>query len=232
MGGLIAGHHNKRIVGRGVAIYCDAVERPFCQFVRQSVHEVGVDAGIGSHKAQHGGHIGANHAGPFTDTGDGHSGATHLHLGAQTLGQGVGGHDAFCRTHPVVGLRIGQSGRQTGFKPVHGQGLHDHAGRKRQYLLGLQRQMLCQSGTRAPCMGQTRFTGACIGVAGVDDQGTNARLTAQMFATHLNRCGTKTVGGEDATYASAFVQQKNGEVFAIRLFNTGFCHPDAHTRNG
>ena len=73
------------------------------------------------------------------------------------------------------------------------------------------------------------MTRACIGIAGVDDHGANALARSQVLAADLNWCGTKTVLSEHAGHTGPFVDQDDGEVFAVDFANAGFGNTHAHT---
>jgi hypothetical protein len=108
---LVGGDHHERVVGGGVAVDVTRLNEPSASS-RASCCITEGSRSIGGQKAQHGGHVGADHAGALADAGDGHGGTADLHLGAEGLGQGVGGHDAFGRARPVVRLRVGNGGGQ------------------------------------------------------------------------------------------------------------------------
>ena len=129
------GHDHERVVGGRVTVNADAVERGFCQFMRKCMHQFRVNGCIGGHEAQHGRHVGADHARTFGDTGDGDGFAVHLKLTTDGLGQSVCGHDGLRSQRPVVAQTCRKRLGQTVHNALHRQGLHDHARRKRQYLL-------------------------------------------------------------------------------------------------
>ena len=232
VGCLVGRHHHERIVGRGVAIDRHAVERPVCQMACQLLHYRCIHTGIGGQKAQHGRHVGADHACALADACDGHGGTTDLGLGAERLGQGVRGHDAFGGARPVVRLRIGQRGGQTGLDAVGGQGLHDHASGKRQHLLGRHVQQARQGLAGRARTRQAIGPRAGVGVASVDDHGAHAFACGQMLAAHLHRRCAKAVLREDASHAGPFVQQKHREVLAIGLADARFGHANTNTCDG
>ena len=90
------------------------------------------------------------------------------------------------------------------------QRLHDHAGRKRQYLLWRHIELLGQRNATRARAHQTIRTRAGIGVAGVDEHGAyalrEAVMQAQVFAANLDRGRTKPVLRENAAHHAAFVE--------------------------
>ena len=229
---LVRGQHDEGIVGRGVAVDADAVERAIGQFARQLGQQGRVDGGVGSQVAQHGGHVGADHARALAHAGDVHCHAIDLHALAEGLGHGVGGHDAFGCACPVRWLGIGQGCGQARNQAIHGQGFQNHTRGKRQHLLRRQPQVLGQG--LAGGAGALQAIGACasVGIAGVDDQSANLRTGLQVLTAHLHGCGAKAVLREHASHAGAFIEQKHRQVFAVGFANTGFGHTNAHTAHG
>src|SRR5690606_33009499 len=122
---------------------------------------------------------------------------------------------AVCSGQPVVGLELVDGGRQGGYQAVNGQGLQNDAGGEGQYLFGLQVQQLssCLAGLQADL--QTAFTRAGIGVAGVDDQGTNGPATVQVAFADLYWGRAEAIACENARNRAAFGQAKYGQVFVI-----------------
>ena len=167
------GHDDEGIVGRGVAINGDAIEGCIGQVSGQGWQQGRIDVGIGGQKTQHGGHVGPNHAGPFANASDGDRLTRQHHLRAESLGHGVGGHDAFSRLGPVLCLRIGNGSRHARHNAIDRQVFHDDARRERQDLLGLDFENCGQCFRSSTRVGQAFGTGARIGVARVDDQSSN-----------------------------------------------------------
>ena len=122
----------------------------------------------------------------------------------------------------------GQGTEQT----IHRQGLQNHACREGQHLLGQDVQQARGFFARLLCFFQTRLTRTCIGIASIDDQGTDAIVGSQVRFAHLHWSGTETVGGEHTGHAGAGGQFKHGQVASVGLANTGFGNTDFDTGNG
>ena len=230
--GLVGGHQHKGVIGGGIAINRHAVERAIGQFFDQVLQQRWGNCCIGGQVAQHGGHIGADHARALADAGGGDGLATHHHLAAVGLGLGVGGHDAFGSQRPVVGLGTRNRSGQTGHDAIDRQLFHDHTGGKRQNLLRRYAQLLGQHGAGGTRIGQACSTRARVGIAGIDHHGANALACGQMLATDLHRCGAITVLREHARHAGTFIEQKHAQVFAVGFAYTGFGHANTHTSHG
>ena len=228
----VCGHDDEGIVGRGVAINRHAVERALGQLPGQPLQQRRGNGRIGGQKAQHGRHVGANHARALADAGNGHGFAIHRYLAAVGLGLGVGGHDAFGGGQPVVCLGVGNGSGQAGRNALDRQRLHDHAGRKRQDLRGGHAQFLGQGGAGGAGAGQAIGPSAGIGIARIDEQGANALAACQMLTADLHGRGAIAVLRKHPGHAGAFVEQKNTHVFAVGFAHTGFGHANAHTGNG
>ena len=228
MRGLVGGDHHKGVIGRSVTIDRHPVERTLSQFCRQLLHHSLTDTGVGRHKAQHGGHIGPNHARAFADAGDAHQGATNQHLRSKCFGHGVGGHDALGGAQPIVFAHVCQRAVQPGLNPLNRQGFHDDTGGKGQHLGRRDAELARQGQTRAHGSDAPIFTRACIGIAGIDEQGPNAGTAGKMLPAQLHRRCTKPVLGEDTRHRSARIDQHHGQILALGFANAGFSHADAH----
>jgi len=223
--GLAGGGHNEGIVGGGVAVHGDAVERLVRRLLGHRLQQALGDAGVGSEEAEHGGHVRADHAGALGDAGQGDGLAVHHHPARGSLGHRVGGHDAVGGGVPVVGLEVGNGRRQAGHQAIHGQGLEDHPGGERQHLARRHAELFGQGGAGGVGRGQPRGTGAGVGDAGVDHQGADACGAVpgrrQVAAAHLHRRGAEAVGGEHAGHGRAFGQGDHRQVAAVGLADAG-----------
>ena len=225
------GDDHEAVVGRGIAIDGDPIERLVGQFTCQLLHQGGRHTGIGRQKTQHGGHVRANHASALADPRDRDRGAPERHLGAERFGHRIGGHDAFGCTAPMVRPRISNGGWQPGGNTVDRQRLHDDARGERQHLCGGDAQLGGQciaggAGTLQPIL-----AGTGIGVASVDHHGTDALTLVQRqgFTAHLHRRCAKTVLREHASHGGPLIEQKDRQILALRLAHARFGHTNAHT---
>ena len=188
--------------------------------------------GVGGDIAQHGRHVGADHARALADAGDADGLALHLHLGAKSLRHGVGSHDALGGRQPVVFLGSGKGCIQSGNDAISGQWLHDHAGGKGQHLGGIHTQALRQSVASAARTGQAIGAGAGIGISGIDQESSDGSARSQMALANLHRGRTKTVGGKYCPHAGTGIKQKHRQVFAANFTNSGFYHANAQAGDG
>ena len=62
---------DERIVGRGVAVDRDAVERLVGRLAHEALQQRRIDDGIGGDEAEHRRHVRMDHAGALADAGDG-----------------------------------------------------------------------------------------------------------------------------------------------------------------
>ena len=172
--GSAAGHDDEGVVGRGVAINGDAVER----LIGDAAHhgfQIGLwHARIGGDEAKHGRHIRLDHARAFGDAGDGDGFTVDLNLFAHGFGQRVGGHDRLCGVVPVVFGQIRYRCGQSADQFVHRQVFENHAGGERQYLAVGDIQQFSQFATGSLRIAHAVLARACIGATGVDDQRANA----------------------------------------------------------
>ena len=206
--GLVRGHQNEGIVGRGIPIHRNAVERLIGELAAQWLYQIRSQTGICGHETEHGGHIGANHACPFCHACDSDGLTANHYLTADGFGLGIGGHDGLRRLQPMVGLGIGQCHRQTSHHTFGWQLLHDHASGERQHLFATYTQLGSQRLAHALCTQQALGSGTRIGIAGVDDQRTRTCSTRgrKMLTTNLNWRSTKPVLREHGPHGCAFIQ--------------------------
>ena len=224
--------NDERVVGGSITIHRDGVERRISHAARQLLHQCGRYGGVGRHKTQHGRHIRANHARALADAGDGDGLPANFRAQAVRLGHGVGGHDGSRGIAPVRGRSVLLSRRQGGDDALLRQRLHDHARAKGQHLRWCNAQLRRHCCAHRLGAGITVGTRARIGIARVDDEGTHRLARCQLFLANLHRCSAKTVAGEHATDARAFVQQKQGHIFAVFLAHARLYRADTQARYG
>ena len=100
---------------------------------------------------------------------------------------------------PAVGPRIGQGRRQAGLDAVVRQRLHDHAGGKRQHLLGRKPSRAAErgAGASAPAPGPSAPVPA-LALPVLTRMARSLCAGGQVLAAQLHRRGAEAVGGEDA----------------------------------
>ena len=104
------------VAGRGVAVYGDGVEAARRGHFQHFLKEEMVHGGVGEDIAQHGGHVGSDHARSLDDARQLHRSAADDGRGGSALGECIGGADRqrsifptarFCGQHlfqPGLGL--------------------------------------------------------------------------------------------------------------------------------
>src|SRR5690606_22348886 len=224
--------HDEGVVGGRVAVDRDAVEGAVGDAARHVGQQVGRNGGVGGQKAQHGGHVGPDHAGALADARDGYGRIAQLQAAGRHLGQGVGGHDAVGGGQPVGGVEAFYGFGQGRYQPVDRQGFKNDAGGKGQHLLGVEPQ---QRGRRLAglqaCL-QAALAGSGVGVAGIDHQSADLLAAGQVAFAYLHGGGPETVAGEDSGHGAAFGKAKDGQVFMVGLADAGFGDADVDTLDG
>ena len=148
--GLAGRDHHEGIVGRRVAVDGDAVERRVGELARQlRCSSGGSIVRVGRDEAQHRRHVRADHAGALADAGDrDRRAADRAPARLNAFGTVSVVMMRFGRAQPVVGASASAiAGRQPGLDALDRQRLHDHAGGKRQHLLG-RRSRACRASAR------------------------------------------------------------------------------------
>ena len=220
------GDDNEAVVGAGIAVYRDAVERHIGDFLRQQLQNGLGDFGIGGDKAEHGGHVGMDHARAFGDAG-GADGMVFADAAFARggFGYGIGGHDGAGGVEPACGGDFGQDGDDA----VGRQGFENDAGGEGQHLAdGAADLFGCRfaHGQRAVDAVGAR---ACVGVAGVDNEGAYAVGVEKVAFADTHGRGAEAILREHRADGAAARQHHQGEVVVMRLFDAGLAgeHADA-----
>jgi hypothetical protein len=186
--------------------------------------------GIGRDEAEHGCHVGADHAGALRDAGDRDLAPADFHAARGGLGHRVGGHDGVRRIMPVVGIEIrnGCGNPAIGVRPAAASRITPvENGRT---CSGAIESFCADCGAGSACCKPALLASAGVGDAGVDDQRTDVAAKFQMAAADVHRCGAKAVAGKHAGYAAPGVECQHGQVVAMRL--TDGSRGDAETNAG
>ena len=206
------------VIGGRVAIHGNAVEAGVSHATYPGLQQVGGNSCIGGNHAQHGGHVGTDHAGALGNAGHHHLAAGQLHAARYGLGQRVGRHDGLGRLRPVRGRQIGHGLRHAGRDALDRQMLQDHAGGHGQHGIGRHAQCGSHGLTDLLCVALPFGTGAGIGHAGVHDQRPHLSLRSrQMLARHHHRGCTETVAGKDPRHLGTLGQTHHQQVAPARF---------------
>src|SRR5439155_1199395 len=81
-------------------------------------------------------------------------------------------------------------------------------------------------------MPEPRFTGAGVGVAGIDHQRANGMRAGQVLPSDDDRRRAEPVPGERARGLCAGRDLDHQQIVAIGLADAGLCRADAHASNG
>ena len=93
-----------------------------------------------------------------------------------------------------------------------GQGLHDHAGRERQHLLGRAAEQRGQRDAGRACPRQTVGARTGIGVAGVDQDRPDLRAGCEVLAAQLHRRREEAIAREHSGHGGAGVERHDGQI--------------------
>ena len=126
--GLAGRDQDETVVGRGISIDSDAIERALRGISDRGLDQRQTDHRVGGDEAEHGRHVRMDHAGAFGDAGHGDLCRADLKLAGHRLRHGIGRHDRLRRIGPDVGFKRGNTLRQAGSNALHRQRLHDDAG--------------------------------------------------------------------------------------------------------
>jgi len=162
-----------------------------------------------------------NHARPLRHPRYGHGFAAKTQPARAGLGHGVGGHDRLGRARPVRFAAIGKGARQRRNDALHRQGLHDHAGGKRQDLRTVAAERGREFDTTAARARQAVLAGAGIRVAGIHQQRAHRLRERQMFPAQDHGRGAKAVLREYAGDARAFGKPHDQQILAPGLAHAG-----------
>jgi hypothetical protein len=218
--GLAVAHDDDGIVGAGVAIDGDAIEGEIDGVADSAFDFIFGDAGVGGDEAEHGGHVGADHAGAFGDTADAEGAVAARDFDGEGLGAGVAGHDGLGGFIGSFGVEFFAERIDEGSDAFHGHGHADDAGGADEDLAhadaegfggGLGHEFGVLDAARA---------GAGVGVAAVGDDGAGVGF-AHVLSGDANAGGLDLIGGEDGLGVGGVVGDDEGEVetFDLRIFD-------------
>ena len=218
------GDDDEAVVGAGVAVHGDAVEGVVGDFLRHQLEDGLGNFGIGGDEAEHGRHVGMNHAGAFGDAG-GADGVffADFAFARGGFGDGVGGHDGARGIRPAGRAHFGQGSNNF----VGGQGFEDDAGGEGE---DLGRGAACLFGRRfADGHGAVKafFARSRVGVAGVDDEGSYAVCIEQVLFADAHGCGAEAVLGKHRADCAAVGEQHQCEVVVLRFFDARLSDEEA-----
>ena len=134
MPGLAGRRNHEGIVGRGIAVNGDAVERHIGHFFHQSRQHRLRHRGVGCNKGQHGRHIWLQHADTLGHAGNRHFRPAYEHAARTGLGDSVRCHDRLRGAGPVGCGKACLAGGQRRRYAIDRQVLKDDAGGKGQHL--------------------------------------------------------------------------------------------------
>ena len=177
--GSARGKEDARVVGGGVGVHRHLVEGLAHSREERGVCGLWRERRIGREYAEHGRHVGLDHAGALHEATHVHRDRAAVRLGRGTckgglLGVGVGGHDG-------AGGVMGRLGRccprvHNGGHALHirlkGQLHADDARRGNQHVLLVAVKHLGDKGAGLLGAPQARLSCCCVGVAGVENHGT------------------------------------------------------------
>ena len=153
--------------------------------------------GIGQDEAEHGGHIGLNHAGAFGETGEPDGLAADFNFNRQAFGDEVGGHHRFRGIESVVRREVFVQFLDSVGNFIHRQEFTDGSGGADKDIGGVDAERAGSQCGHGLGVGLALRAGAGVGDAAVHHN----RSRAVVF-NHLNvpfhRGGFDLVGGEDA----------------------------------
>ena len=229
---LAGGDHHVGVVGRGIAIDGDAVERGVGRFLDQLVKQRLGNAGIGGEEAEHGRHVRLDHAGTFGNAGNRDFLAVDLNHARGRLGDRVGGHDSVRGSVPVVALEIGEDGRQASLDALDRQRFENDAGGKRQHLFRRNAEQFTDRFAGLAGGLATGFAGAGVGDTGIDHQRADFLATGKVLTTQLDRRGAEAVLGEHTGYRTTGIKGDQRQVAAVLLADFGFSDAETDTGHG
>ncbi len=190
------------------------------------------DRGVGRDHREHGRHVGLDHARALRDAGDGDGAPVDHRLPRDRLRHGVGRHDRFGRRGPVAGREVRDAIGQAALDALHGERLHDHAGRERQHRGGRHAEELRRRRTNRARILDAGVPRPRVRHARVHDDRADRPLALEMLAAHRDRRRAEAVAREDACDPRALVERDHQQVLAAGLADARARDPEAHAGNG
>ena len=215
--GQTVGHQHQRVAGTGIPVHADGVKRIAQRHVQGLAQGVGLDRSVGHDIAQHGRHIGVDHARTFGQTGQGHGLAAKRQLTDRRLGKGIGRHYARQRVPKAPGrervARLDNPGPH--FFPRRQN--TDLAGRRRQHQALVNAQLAADQTTRVVGQTQARPTGRDVGNPAVDHHSLELAALHPLQADQHRRA-LDLIGGKGGHSGGRTVRHDQGQIlFPARL---------------
>ncbi len=210
---------DERVVGAHMSFDADAVEGFVGGGLQGSLGIDRIDRCIGDHDSEHGGHFGSDHASSFAHTEQSAIAEGGARGSARDLSSCVGGHDPIDRIEER-GFRCVQvlrGGSDTGSNLFHRQESSNDAGAHDQELFRRACVPACVRGSLGHLLRilLPLHTGACVGVAAVDDDASH-RIAGSAAAGEDDGGSDDLIGGVDARGDAGLIRDNQADVFGSR----------------
>ncbi len=218
--GLAVAHDDDGVVGAGVAIDGDAIEGEIDGVADGAFDFIFGDAGVGGDEAEHGGHVGADHAGAFGDAADAERAVAAGDFDGEGFGAGVAGHDGLSGFFGPFGVEFFAERFDVRCDALHGHGHADDAGGADEDLAHADAEGFGRGlGHEFGVLDAAR-SGAGVGVAAVGDDGAGVGF-AHVLSGDADAGGLDLVGGEDGFGVGGVIGDDEGEVesFDLRILD-------------
>ena len=184
------GQQHHHVVGAGVRVHVYQVEGGVHRLPQRRLQEGLGDGGVGGQEAEHGGHVGVDHAGALGHPAQ----AVGPETDGQVLGAGVGGHDGQGEVAAPFPLQSYPLHRQGDL--LHGQVGADDAGGGHHHVLGRHPQATGSQTRHLAGVLQAAGAGGGIGAARVGDDRLGAAI-GQVLAGDQQGGRLHAVAGVD-----------------------------------
>ena len=223
--GRAVGQDQEGIIGGCVSVYRDHVEAVIDRLADGLLQETLVNGKVRCHVAEHGAHVGMDHAGPLGHAAycDGH--AADLRGISQLFLDGIRGHDGFgCRSSGFQTAALSCCQHvDAAADPVDGQLHADDAGGSDQYGILRDPQDLCRFRSCLPAIVQAFLAGAGVGDTGIDDDRMDRIAFADNVPVPDDRRSFDDVGRKGACHCAGKSTVDQRHICSFLIFNSGCC---------
>ncbi|GAF25522.1 hypothetical protein MTY_0857 [Moorella thermoacetica Y72] len=217
--GAAVGQDDCHVVGAGVAVHGHHIKGPIHHHPQGLFQILLFDGSVGGQEAEHGAHIGVDHARPLGDAGNSYRLSPQGQLDGDLFDPGIGGHDGCRRISASLHRQPGGSGLDAGGDFIHRQGHADDAGGGHHHLPWFATDGSGRDYRHLPGVPVTPLPGTGIGIAAVGDNGPG-QAGLEVFRRHPQGRRLDPVAGIDGRRRRRHLAHNQSQV-QFFLFQTG-----------
>ena len=219
--GCAVGKAIQRVVRGGVAVHGHAVEGQLHGVAQHFLPDGGFHLRVTQHDGQHGRHVGADHASALGHAHKLHHTAGKGDFAVRNLVESIRGHD---RPGKILRGRLAEVGGEGGgglLPKIHLELRADNARGRGQDIRRLKAEGASHQLLGRAAVSHTFITGAGVGLAGIDHDGTSGGTLGEHGLGDENGCRRKTVLRKRPCGDGGDIADEKGKIRAAFLTESG-----------